>query len=289
MIKNDKTKGIIYIIISAFFFALMGLFVKLSGDLPTIQKSFFRNAVAMIFALIIIVKKDIFEIPKGKNVTYLFIRSAAGTFGVLCNFYAVSTINLADASMLNKLSPFFAVIFSVFVLKEKANWKQFLAITLAFIGALFVMKPSFSFDGVPGILGFLGGLGAGLAYTYVRKLTTNGFKTPLIIFYFSLFSCVVTLPWLIFDFTPMSPLQWLYLILAGLCAGIGQVFITTAYSKAPAKEISIYDYSQIIFTTLISLIVFNDFPDIFSFLGYGIIISAAVFNAWNSLRKKKIN
>ena len=289
MIKNDKTKGIIYIIISAFFFALMGLFVKLSGDLPTIQKSFFRNAVAMIFALIIIVKKGIFEIPKGKNVTYLFIRSAAGTFGVLCNFYAVSTINLADASMLNKLSPFFAVIFSVFVLKEKANWKQFLAITLAFIGALFVMKPSFSFDGVPGILGFLGGLGAGLAYTYVRKLTTNGFKTPLIIFYFSLFSCVVTLPWLIFDFTPMSPLQWLYLILAGLCAGIGQVFITTAYSKAPAKEISIYDYSQIIFTTLISLIVFNDFPDIFSFLGYGIIISAAVFNAWNSLRKKKIN
>ena len=289
MIKNDKTKGIIYIIISAFFFALMGLFVKLSGDLPTIQKSFFRNAVAMIFALIIILKKRIFEIPKGKNVTYLFIRSAAGTFGVLCNFYAVSTINLADASMLNKLSPFFAVIFSVFVLKEKANWKQFLAITLAFIGALFVMKPSFSFDGVPGILGFLGGLGAGLAYTYVRKLTTNGFKTPLIIFYFSLFSCVVTLPWLIFDFTPMSPLQWLYLILAGLCAGIGQVFITTAYSKAPAKEISIYDYSQIIFTTLISLIVFNDFPDIFSFLGYGIIISAAVFNAWNSLRKKKIN
>ena len=56
MIKNDKTKGIIYIIISAFFFALMGLFVKLSGDLPIIQKSFFRNAVAMIFAFILITK-----------------------------------------------------------------------------------------------------------------------------------------------------------------------------------------------------------------------------------------
>ncbi len=285
MIKNDKTKGIIYIIISAFFFALMGLFVKLSGDLPIIQKSFFRNAVAMIFALVLITKNHIWELPKGKNIKYLLIRSVAGTLGILCNFYAVSKINLADASMLNKLSPFFAVIFSIFVLKEKANFKQFFAVTLAFIGALFIMKPSFSFDALPGFFGFLGGLGAGLAYAYVRKLTQNGFKGPLIIFYFSMFSCVVTLPWLIFDFTPMSPQQWLFLILAGLSASGGQFFITTAYSKAPAKEISVYDYSQIIFTTLLSLIVFGDLPDLLSFIGYAIIVSAALFNAFNSLRK----
>lgn len=285
MFKNDKTKGIIYIIISAFFFALMGLFVKLSGDLPTVQKTFFRNAVAMIFALIIITKNHIWELPKGKNIKYLFIRSAAGTLGVLCNFYAVSQINLADASLLNKLSPFFAVIFSIFALKEKATFKQFFAVTMAFIGALFVMKPSFSFDAIPGLLGFLGGMCAGLAYTYVRKLTQNGFKGPLIVFYFSLFSCAVTLPWLVFDYHPMSAMQWLYLILAGLSAGVGQFFITSAYSKAPAKEISVYDYSQIIFTTLLSLIVFGDLPDTLSFVGYSIIIAAAVFNAVNSLKK----
>ena len=286
MIKNDKTKGIIYIIVSAFFFALMGLFVKLSGDLPTIQKSFFRNAVAMIFAFVVITNNHQWELPKGKNISYLLIRAVAGTVGILCNFYAVSRINLADASMLNKLSPFFAVVFSIFILKEKANWKQFLAVTLAFIGALFVMKPTFSFDGLPSFMGFVGGLMAGLAYTYVRKLTQNGFKGPLVVFYFSMFSCVVTLPWLILDFTPMSPLQWLYLILAGLSASGGQFFITSAYSKAPAKEISVYDYSQIIFTTLLSLIVFGELPDGLSFLGYGIIICAAVFNAWNSLKKK---
>ncbi len=287
MIKNDKTKGIIYIIISAFFFALMGLFVKLSGDLPIIQKSFFRNAVACIFAFVIITKNRSWDIPKGKNISYLLIRAIAGTAGILCNFYALSNMNLADASMLNKLSPFFAVIFSLFILKEKANLKQISAVVVAFIGALFVMKPSFSFEAFPAFMGFLGGLGAGLAYACVRKLTTNGFKGPLIIFYFSLFSCVVTLPWLIFDFTPMSPQQWLYLILAGLSASGGQFFITTAYSKAPAKEISIYDYSQIIFTTVLSLIVFGDLPDILSFVGYAIIISAALFNAWNSLKQNK--
>ena len=286
MIKNDKTKGIIYIIVSAFFFALMGLFVKLSGDLPIIQKSFFRNAVAMIFAFVLITKNKEWALPKGKNIGFLLIRAVAGTLGILCNFYAVSNMNLADASMLNKLSPFFAVIFSILLLKEKPNFKQIFAVSLAFIGALFVMKPSFSFDALPGFLGFLGGLGAGLAYACVRKLTQNGFKGNLVIFYFSAFSCLVTLPWLIFDFTPMTTTQWLYLILAGLSASGGQYFITTAYSKAPAKEISVYDYSQIIFTTILSLIVFGDLPDILSFVGYAIIISAAIFNAWNSLKKK---
>ncbi len=286
MIKNDKTKGIIYIIISAFFFALMGLFVKLSGDLPIIQKSFFRNAVAMIFAFVLITKNKEWALPKGKNVGFLLIRAIAGTGGILCNFYALSNMNLADASMLNKLSPFFAVIFSLFILKEKANFKQILAVVMAFIGALFVMKPSFSFEGFPAFMGFIGGLGAGLAYACVRKLTHNGFKGNLIIFYFSAFSCVVTLPWLILDFTPMSAKQWLFLILAGLSASGGQFFITTAYSKAPAKEISVYDYSQIIFTTLLSFVVFGDLPDTLSFIGYGIIILAAVFNAWNSLKKK---
>ena len=286
MIKNDKTKGIIYIIISAFFFALMGLFVKLSGDLPTIQKSFFRNFVAMIFAFFLITKNKEWALPKGKNIGFLLIRAIAGTGGILCNFYALSNMNLADASMLNKLSPFFAVIFSFFFLKEKANLKQIIAVTMAFIGALFVMKPSFSFEAIPAFSGFLGGLGAGLAYACVRKLTQNGFKGSLIIFYFSAFSCIVTLPWLIFDFTPMSTTQWLYLILAGLSASGGQYFITTAYSKAPAKEISIYDYSQIIFTTLLSLIVFGDLPDALSFVGYTIIVAAAIFNAWNSLKKR---
>lgn len=286
MIKNDKTKGIIYIIVSAFFFALMGLFVKLSGDLPIIQKSFFRNAVAMIFAFVLITKNRQWALPKGSNIGYLLIRAVAGTLGILCNFYAVSNMNLADASMLNKLSPFFAVIFSILLLKEKPNFKQIFAVSLAFVGALFVMKPSFSFDALPGFLGFLGGLGAGLAYACVRKLTQNGFKGNLVIFYFSAFSCLVTLPWLIFDFTPMTVAQWLYLILAGLSASGGQYFITTAYSKAPAKEISVYDYSQIIFTTILSLIVFGDLPDILSFVGYAIIISAAIFNAWNSLKKK---
>ena len=289
MFKNDKTKGIAYIILSAFFFALMNLFVKLSGDLPMMQKSFFRNAVAVVLAVILISKNHMWEMPRGKNILYLFIRSAAGTVGILCNFYAISHMNIADASMLNKLSPFFAVIFSIFILKEKASFRQAAAVTAAFLGSLLIMKPSFSMEALPALLGFLGGMGAGLAYTYVRKLSQNGIKGPVIIFVFSLFSCAVTLPGLIVGYKPMTIIQLLYLLFAGLCACGGQFFITAAYAKAPAKEISVYDYSQIIFTTAISFIVFHEMPDYLSIIGYCVIVGAAVFNAWNSLKKSNSN
>lgn len=288
MIKSNKSTGILFIILSSFFFSLMNLFVKLSGDLPTMQKSFFRNAVAVIFAVILLCKNHQWELPKGRNILFLTVRSVAGTIGILCNFYAVSNMNIADASMLNKLSPFFAVIFSYIFLKEKASVKQCLIIGTAFLGSLFVIKPTFSIEALPGILGFLGGLSAGLAYTFVRRLTQNGVKGPFIVFVFSSFSCLVTLPFLIFDYKPMTALQLLYLILAGLCASGGQFFITAAYSKAPAKEISVYDYSQIIFATILSLIVFKKLPDSLSFIGYTIIIGAAVINYIISKPRKEV-
>lgn len=112
MKKKQKYIGIIYIILSAFCFALMSMFVRLSGDLPAIQKSFFRNLVALVFAGIILAKEKVWFSGKKENVKYLLARATAGTLGVLCNFYAVDHMILSDASMLNKMSPFFAIIFS---------------------------------------------------------------------------------------------------------------------------------------------------------------------------------
>ena len=112
MKTKKKYMGILYIIISAFCFALMAMFVRLAGDLPSVQKSFFRNLVALIFAFVLLKKDRIGFSGKKENVKYLFIRSLAGTIGILCNFYAVDHLVLSDASMLNKMSPFFAIIFS---------------------------------------------------------------------------------------------------------------------------------------------------------------------------------
>ena len=104
---SSRNKGICFIILSAFSFALMGACVRLAGDVPSIQKSFFRNLVAFFVALIMIVRSgDGFEIKKG-NLGYMVLRATFGTLGILCNFYAVDHLVLSDASMLNKMSSVF--------------------------------------------------------------------------------------------------------------------------------------------------------------------------------------
>ena len=286
---NKKYKGIIYIILSALCFAFMNTFVRLAGDLPSMQKSFFRNFVALIFAAIVLKKSGIGFSFKKEDLKLLTLRSLCGTIGILCNFYAIDRLVLADASMLNKMSPFFAILFSFFLLREKVDFIQVVSVLGAFIGSIFIIKPSFSNAAfIPSMAGFIGGMAAGAAYTFVRILGQKGVKGPFIVFFFSAFSCLVTLPMFIFNFQPMTALQVCYLLLAGLAAAGGQFTITAAYFYAPAKEISVYDYSQIIFSALLGFLLFSQIPDIYSILGYFIICSMAVlmFVHNNSIKSK---
>ena len=283
-------RGILCIILSAFCFSLMSLFIRLSGDVPVMQKCFFRNAVALMIALFGLLRsrqgREAFRIGKG-NLLYYFFRAIGGTIGMVCNFYAIDHLAISDASILNKLSPFFAIIFSVFVLKEIAKPKEWLAVIIAFIGAMFVVKPSFQLEVVPALIAMLGGCGAGFAYTYLRKLGMNGENGLMIVLFFSGFSTCVTLPFLIFDYHPMTGMQWLFLALTGAAAAGGQIFITKAYKYAPAKEISVYDFSNVIFSALWGFLFLSQIPDYFSVIGYIIIIGTAVLKWYFGVHKSR--
>lgn len=274
---HDKNKGILLIISSAFCFALMGIFVKLAGDLPAVEKSFFRNLIAAIIAVIVLIKEKQPIVIGRKNYLPMLIRVLAGTIGILGNFYAVSHIMVADASMLSKLSPFATIIFSMIILKEVPKRYQVFCLLLALTGAMFVIKPGFSGNPMGMAAGLIGGVGAGLAYTMVRMLGSNGVPQAVIVFFFSTFSCLSMVPLMIIRYhEPINKYQLLMLLGAGLAAAGGQFSITGAYRYAPAKEISIYDYSQIIFTTIMGLLIFGELPDLYSFIGYAIIITASL-------------
>ena len=282
---KEKQQGILFIILAGFFFASMSFFVRLSGDLPTMEKAFFRNAVAVLVAAFMLARtKEGFHVQKG-SWPDLLMRSFCGTVGLICNFYAVDNMNIADANILNKLSPFFAILMSYFILKEKANKVEWACVVVAFIGAVFVVKPAFNMQFVNAMIGVIGGLGAGIAYTFVRKLGKKGERGPMIVMVFSAFSCLCTLPFLTVEFQPMKAVQLLCLLMAGVSAAGGQIFITKAYTKAPAKEISVFDYTQVLFAALLGFVFFGQIPDWMSLVGYLIIIGSAIFK-WNYLRKE---
>lgn len=285
MERSNKIKGIICILLAAFGFSLMTFFIRISGDLPTMQKAFFRNFVALLVAAAALIKdKTPFHIEK-PNRADIFFRCLFGTSGLIANFYAIDRLGIADANMLNKLSPFFAIILSIFILKEVPTKTDIVATVIAFIGALFIIRPTgLMSEVIPALIGLYGGFGAGTAYVFVRKLGKKGEKTPIIVLCFSLFSCLVTLPYLVFNYHPMSFRQFGCLMLAGIGASLGQFSITTAYKFAPAKEISVFDYTQVIFAALLGIIFLREIPKPLSIVGYTIIIGVAVIR-W---RKAKL-
>ncbi len=281
---NNKTKGIVYIIISAFGFACTGIFVKLSGNIPSIEKTFYRNMVSLILAFILIlIKKESF-FGKRENQKYLLCRSILGTIGIVANFYAIDHLVLSDSVMLNKLSPFFVIIFSLIFLKEGIKNSQFIALIIAFLGSIFIIKPGFSSDIFPSLIGLTSAVFAGAAYTFVRYLG-NKEKFYTIVFYFSFVSIITILPFVIWVYKPITLTQFLYLMAAGTFASIAQFSLTAAYKYAPASEISIYDYTQILFAAMFGFLIFNEIPDQWSIIGYTLITGASVgIFIYNKLR-----
>ena len=286
---SKKSKAIGFIIMSAFGFAMMAAFVRLAGDLPFTQKTFFpqsgrggsgrRGAVP---------RKGWFLSGKKGNLPLLIIRATCGTLGIFCNYYAIDHLVLADANILNKMSPFFAIIFSLILLKERASVFQYAAVLAAFGSSMLIIKPGFSSATFPAIIGLLGGMGAGAAYTCVRALSRKGEKSARIVFFFSMFSTLVCVPSMIMDYHPMTWGQFFCLIGAGASAALGQFGVTLAYANAPAKEISVFDYTQVIFSAILGFFLFGQLPDGWSVLGYLLIcgISVAVFFYNRNLERK---
>lgn len=273
---DPKIKGIIAILVSAIGFSFMSLFFRLAGDLPVFQKSLARNLVAMLIPLYFLYKYKQPMFGKLSSQPLLIARSTLGLIGVLFNIYAIDHMLLSDADTLMKLNPFWTILLSMIFLHEKIRKYQITAMLVAIVGMLFVVQPQFSSEMIPAIVGLFSGIFAASAYTCVRALSTR--EAPYtIVFYFSFFSIIALIPFVIFTYVPMSGLQMIYLVGAGLSAAVGQIGITLAYSFAPAKDISIFTYASIIFTALMGIVIFGESPDLYATLGYVIIISASYY------------
>lgn len=275
--EKERKTAIILMLISSLGFAIMGALVKITEGIPIMEKVFFRNLVTFIIMLVVIIKNKENPFAQGKATKFMIIRSLAGLTAVILYFYAIANMTLSDSTMLNKLSPFFVIIFAGIFLKEGFSSKQIIAVILAFAGALLIIKPQFNLSVIPALAGFLSAVFAGIAYVVVRSLKGKA-STAMIVFYFSAISVIGTLPAMINSFVISSLNTLMLLIGIGLFAGVGQVALTKAYHLAPASEMSIYSYTTILFATIIGVIIGDSFPDKYSIMGGVIIFLTAYYN-----------
>ena len=286
---DNRNTGIVCIVASAFGFAIMATCVRLCDDYGTsvssFQKSFFRNLVAFFLALSVFLRERRaggFHALNPASVSaqdwgLLILRSVLGTIGIFANFYALSHIPIAEGQTFNKTAPFFTVLFAWIFLKENVGWKSLGSLLLAFAGVLLIAKPGFAGEAAfPLAMGLLGGIAAGAAYTALHALRRSGLSGAVIILFFSAFSCLAAVPFMIHGFDPMTLAQVAILFGAGAGAALGQFGITLAYRYAAPRDIAVFDYSNIVFTAIFGFVLFGQVPDLVSLVSFILIFTAAL-------------
>ena len=230
----------------------MQVVVRLSREIPTMEQIFMRNSFVLIVSAIIILRKKGSLFGPAKYQPYLFGRSFFGFLGLITLFYAYSH-----------------------------------AAQLSMVGAFIVFRPSFESNPFPLVVAFLSAVTSGVAYTFLSffKGKVDGLTVMM---HFSTFSAIASIPFMLKDFVVPSFKQAVLLLLIGVFGSLGQAFITYAYRFAPASEISIYNYSGIIFSMILGFFILGEPVKFTSVIGGALVAAASVMvYVYNNRSNKK--
>jgi drug/metabolite transporter (DMT)-like permease len=276
---DNAGRAVAMICLAGLSFSFVGVAVRLSGSVPVYEKVFFRSIVSLGAMALLAARSRGNPFARDGRIPILIVRGVFGTIAMTLYFFAIERLTLADATILNKLSPFFVAVFAVLFLREKLSKHVLPALLCAFVGAALVIKPQLNLGAVPATAGIMSAAASGAAYTIVRSL--RGKVSPYrIVFFFALVSTVAMIPPMVLRYVPPTGEQLAYMLGAGVFATSGQLFLTLAYHQAPATKISIYNYAHVIFAFLAALVLWGEVPDAVSITGAFLIIVAAVYNHW---------
>lgn len=281
MYKSDTKKGIVFMILFALSLSVMTVLLKKAGHMPVAEKVVYRNSIAALFAFIYIAIKHGFKdktryTGNRKNLLGLSLRTLFGIVGICLNLYALQYLLVPNATILQDLSIFFVIIFSYVFLGEKVKFWQVLLVVLAFIGAFFVVNPhSAKFALVPALAAIAGAAMNGGDSVTMRYLGDKCDPVTLVFFY-NFLSSVILLPFMIYFYKPLPLHTVIYLILAGLCYIVVEFTIILAYKYAPARDIAVFRYTDVIFSAILGFLVFGKLPSMTNIIGYVCILVAAI-------------
>ncbi len=200
---------------------------------------------------------------------------------------ALKFMPLAEATAVAYLAPLLVTLMSVIFLKERIELARWIAVICGFIGVLIIIRPG------SGIFAWAALLPIGNATVFaIYQIVTRrlaGIDSPYTsIFYAGLVGTVLmafTLPdvWTL----PQTPLHALMFVTIGLLGAMGHLILIKAYHYAPASRLAPFSYSQLIWVTIIGLIVFGEFPDRWSLIGIAILVASGIYTATHQRRQAR--
>lgn len=273
--------GVVYMVISAFSFSLMSLFVKVAGEtLPPMQIVLARSVIVAVISYGLMKQADIY--PWGRNKRLLVVRGLVGFVALSCFYYAVTLLPLADVTVIHYMNPVFTALLAAVFLGEVLKRSSVLALAFGVAGLLLVAQPQFLFGGLGTALdlaavgiALTGAFFAASAYTIVRKLRESE-AMLVVVFYFAFISTIAALPFLALGAAWPTLLEWGVLLAVGVTTHFGQVYLTKGLHAVQAGRAMSVSYVQIVFAALWGALFFGELPNLLTLAG-GLLIVGAIF------------
>ncbi|WP_045478276.1 DMT family transporter [Vibrio owensii] len=277
--------GVRFMVLSAFGFALMSATVKhvsLHG-IPVFEIVAARALVSLVISYLDVKRKGISV--WGNNKPLLFARGAVGTMALMCVYYSVTTLPLAEATIFQYIHPVFTALLAVFFLKERIQSSTFICIALCLLGVYVIVRPETGPDAEHSLpmfsvmIAILGAFGSSIAYVIVRKLSQTE-DSSVIIFYFPLVALPASILLIGDQFVMPNLYLTMMLVLVGVFTQIGQLGLTKAMQTQEAGKASAYSYVQIIFSVVLGIVFFGELPSAWTYLGGALIVTGALINVF---------
>lgn len=280
------SKGVKYMLLASFFFAIMYVLVKLVPNIPSVEIVFFRSVVSLILSYALLKRKRVNI--WGNNKRVLMIRGLSGAIALTLFFITIQAIPLASAVTIQYLSPIFTAILGIYIVKEKVKPLQWVFFILAFVGIVIIQGFDARVSTTYVIIGVLSALLSGVAYNCIRKLKQS--EHPLVIvFYFPL----VTLPlaglYLFYDSVMPRGWEWLILIAIGVATQFAQFYMTKAYQSDELSKVASINYIGILYALGFGFVLFHESFSIEVYLGIAVVLSGVILNVWYKQRSENMD
>lgn len=268
----------LWMILASFFFACMGVCVKLGADaFTTAELTFYRGAIGVVvMAALMRASGTAFRTPHWRRQ---ISRGVAGTLSLACYFFAISQLPLATAVTLNYTSPLFVAVILMVWFREHLPVLALVALSIGFAGVVVLLQPTFASARWLGALAGLGtGLIASLAYIHVRELGRLGEPESRTVFYFSCLTALALLPFVAFGggFTPPDAQGLAVLAGVGLFGAAAQLAMTRAYRYGTTIVAANLAYSTVVFASLFGLWLWDETLSKVTVAGMLLIVTSGV-------------
>lgn len=269
------SEGAIYMLLATLSFSIMNICIKKVTHIPPMEVVFFRCFTAMLIAFGALFKAKVSWM--GSNRKLLLLRGFFGTIALYTFFITIQNIPLASAVTIQYLSPIFTTIIAIFLLKEKVKPIQWLFFAVSFAGVLLIKgfdeRVSLFYLGV----GIISAVGSAFAYNMVRSLKQKEHEL-VVVLHFQIFGSVVGFVFTVFNWQMPSLQDLVFLILTGVFTHIGQLYLTRSLHRENIANVSILNYTGLIYALTFGFIFFGETFSVLSLFGIVLVVVGVILN-----------